>query len=129
MPDAVTTSVASHRRILQALENAEKCNEDGVKLKMLQMLTSLLQNLKYCDSEDTIAQILGLCLRIHSSSSRKSSPAVFNTAAACIRQAVAVIFDHAVLPDAAENGSEVAALRLLADVCAMCAGQFQAAQG
>lgn len=58
-----------------------------------------------------------------------------STAAATIRQAVAIVFDHAVLPAASagavvaaagsSSGRESAALNLLRDLCEMCNGEHE----
>lgn len=81
----------------------------------------------YCLQEGA-GQVLSLCIRIYCHN--KSSPTVVSTAAATIRQAVALLFDHAV-EDAAgpDNGApgiatarEVAAVLLLQDLMNMCAG-------
>lgn len=112
-----------------ALQAAEKCNDDGVKLKMLQILTSLLQSPRYCDNDDAICSALSVCMRIYVASA-KAAPAVFSTAAPSIRQAVAMVLDHAVLQDASVAAvHEQAALRLMTDIAAMCAGALQERTG
>lgn len=86
-----------------------------------------VKQLMYCLQEGA-GQVLSLCIRIYCHN--KSSPTVVSTAAATIRQAVALLFDHAV-EDAAgpDNGApgiatarEVAAVLLLQDLMNMCAG-------
>jgi hypothetical protein len=60
----------------------------------------------------------------------KSSPTVVSTAAATVRQAVALLFDHAVMgssgggsgTDGVATGREIAAVMLLQDLLNMCAG-------
>lgn len=75
-------------------------------------------------------QVLSLCIRIYYNA--KSSPTVVSTAAATVRQAVALLFDHAVVGSAGSNsgtegvasGREVAAVLLLQDLLNMCAGEW-----
>jgi hypothetical protein len=72
--------------------------------------------------------MLSLCMRIYCHN--KSSPTVVSTAAATIRQAVALLFDHAVMgssgggsgTDGVATGREIAAVMLLQDLLNMCAG-------
>jgi hypothetical protein len=68
--------------------------------------------------------MLSMCLRLFCSP--KSATTVGNTAAATIRQAVAIVFDHAVLPRTeptfSAGGRESCALKLLTDICNMCEG-------
>eukprot|EP00879_Flechtneria_rotunda_P032012 GHRR01035156.1.p1 GENE.GHRR01035156.1~~GHRR01035156.1.p1 ORF type:complete len:107 (+),score=46.39 GHRR01035156.1:384-704(+) len=89
-------------------------------------------------AQEGAGQVLSLCMRIYSHN--KSSPTVINTAAATVRQAVALLFDHAVPAGPAEGsnfsfvssstssaervatGPEIAAVFLLQDLVNMCAG-------
>jgi len=74
--------------------------------------------------------VLSICMHIYSHN--KGSPTIASTATATIRQAVALLFDHAVIaPSAAGSsagteavalGREVAAVRLLQDLLSMCSG-------
>ena len=59
-----------------------------------------MQNPAYADDEDGACQMLGLSFRIHAASSKGplQNLTVQSTAAATIRQAVAIAFDHSILP-------------------------------
>jgi hypothetical protein len=75
--------------------------------------------------------VLSICFRLYSQN--RGSPKVVSTAAATIRQAVALLFDHTVaeqplspgrppLPEGLAPGREMAAMLLLQDLMNMCAG-------
>lgn len=81
--------------------------------------------------QEGAGQVLSLCMRIYCHN--KSSPTVVSTAAATVRQAVALLFDHAVMGtsnssssnagvDGVATGREIAAVLLLQDLLNMCAG-------
>jgi hypothetical protein len=79
--------------------------------------------------QEGAGQVLSLCMRIYCHN--KSSPTVVSTAAATVRQAVALLFDHAVMGsaggssgvDGVATGREIAAVMLLQDLLNMCAGE------
>lgn len=81
-------------------------------------------------SQEGAGQVLSLCIRIYCHS--RSSPTVVSTAAATVRQAVALLFDHAVLESSGSSSGisgvatqkEVAAVLLLQDLMNMCAGEL-----
>ncbi|KAK9810126.1 hypothetical protein WJX72_005196 [[Myrmecia] bisecta] len=88
--DAV--SLEDMRLIINALEQVERMRDEGVQLKMLQTALTLMQSPVLALSEEGVAAVLGLCFRLLSDS--KNSDSVVNTAAATVRQAVALVFDH-----------------------------------
>ena len=72
--------------------------------------------------------MLSICFRSYCQN--RASPKVVSTAAATIRQAVALLFDHAVADQALSprgeglsSGREMAAMLLLQDLMNMCAGK------
>ncbi|KAK9834027.1 hypothetical protein WJX81_004391 [Elliptochloris bilobata] len=125
--------------VTRALEQVEKLNDEGVKLKTLQTALTLMQSPVLAQSEEGVAAVLGLCFRLLADP--KNSDSVVNTAAATVRQAVALVFEHvttagpvrAAAPAAsgapplsprnagllAEHGPANAALKLLDDLCMM----------
>ncbi|WIA43332.1 hypothetical protein OEZ86_009826 [Tetradesmus obliquus] len=118
------------QQIIQALHQVERSSDDTVKLKILQTALTLLQNPSNADDQEGAGQVLSLCMRIYCHN--KSSPTVVSTAAATVRQAVALLFDHAVMGtsnsgsnagvDGVATGREIAAVMLLQDLLNMCAG-------
>jgi hypothetical protein len=81
--------------------------------------------------QDGTGQVLSICFRLYSQN--RGSPKVVSTAAATIRQAVALLFDHTVaeqplspgqppLPEGLASGREMAAMLLLQDLMNMTAG-------
>jgi hypothetical protein len=89
--------------------------------------------------QEGAGHVLSLCIRIYCHN--KSSPTVVSTAAATVRQAVALLFDHAVMAsttssssssnagiDGVATGREIAAVMLLQDLLNMCAGEGHAGQ-
>ncbi|GMH33400.1 hypothetical protein BSKO_01234 [Bryopsis sp. KO-2023] len=127
--------------VVAVLQHVEKGSDEGVKLKMLQTGLTLLQNPSAADCEDDICQVLGLCFRMLANP--KNTETVISTAAATVRQAVAVVFDRALLRDstgaipdpdiedvarqntnsqATISGRTSAALHLLEDLCQLCSG-------
>eukprot|EP00879_Flechtneria_rotunda_P006735 GHRR01007076.1.p1 GENE.GHRR01007076.1~~GHRR01007076.1.p1 ORF type:complete len:1255 (+),score=514.44 GHRR01007076.1:492-4256(+) len=126
------------QQIIHALNQVERSSDDTVKLKILQTALTMLQNSGEAEDQEGAGQVLSLCMRIYSHN--KSSPTVINTAAATVRQAVALLFDHAVPAGPAEGsnfsfvssstssaervatGPEIAAVFLLQDLVNMCAG-------
>lgn len=82
-------------------------------------------------AQDGAGQVLSICFRLYSQN--RGSPKVVSTAAATVRQAVALLFDHTVaeqppspgrppLPEGLASGREMAAMLLLQDLMNMCAG-------
>lgn len=85
-----------------------------------------------CCVQDGAGQVLSVCFRLYCQN--RSSPKVASTAAATIRQAVALLFDHVVAeqavnpagmakPEGLASGREMAAMLLLQDLMNMCAGE------
>jgi hypothetical protein len=81
-----------------------------------------------------VGQVLSLCFRTYGQN--RNSPTVSSTAAATVRQAVAIVFDHAVAGPATPTASgasspawtssevsEASAAALLQDVCQMAGGE------
>ncbi|KAH7661512.1 Protein Mon2-like protein [Dioscorea alata] len=90
--DAVSSS--SLKEILCTLKDHAEMTDETVQHKTLQTILIILQSKLHPESEDNMAQALGICLRLLESS--RSSDNVRNTAAATFRQAVALIFDNVV---------------------------------
>ncbi|KAK9811035.1 hypothetical protein WJX73_008056 [Symbiochloris irregularis] len=78
--------------IIKALEQVEKLRDDVVQLKILQTALSLMQARALAENEAAVASVLGLCFRLLSDA--KNSDSVVNTAAATVRQAVTLVFEH-----------------------------------
>lgn len=83
--------------------------------------------------QDGVGQVLSICFRLYCQN--RGSPKVVSTAAATIRQAVALLFDHTVaeqpispaglgVPEGFASGREMAAMLLLQDLMNMCAGKM-----
>ncbi|KAH7543199.1 hypothetical protein FEM48_Zijuj02G0158400 [Ziziphus jujuba var. spinosa] len=83
------------------LGHAEMADEI-VQLKTLQTILIILQSRLHPENEDSMAQALGICLRLLENN--RSSDSVRNTAAATFRQAVALIFDHVVSAESLPAG-------------------------
>lgn len=92
----------------------------------------LLKLLLPCCTQDGAGQVLSVCFRLYCQN--RGSPKVSSTAAATIRQAVALLFDHVVAeqavnpagmakPEGLASGREMAAMLLLQDLMNMCAGE------
>ncbi|XVF06259.1 hypothetical protein REPUB_Repub06bG0032300 [Reevesia pubescens] len=69
-------------------------SDETVQLKTLQTILIIFQSRLHPESEENMAQALGICLRLLENN--RSSDSVRNTAAATFRQAVALVFDHVV---------------------------------
>lgn len=113
--------------VIKTLLQVEKSSDDLVKLKILQTALTLLQSAEHADQEESICKLLGLTFRMYAQS--KHNPTVLSTASATIRQAVALVFDHAVLPRMSSTGAvgrEHVALNLLKDLYAMLRGEAPA---
>ncbi|GFY90641.1 ARM repeat superfamily protein [Actinidia rufa] len=76
--------------------------DESVQLKTLQTILIMFQSRLQPESEENMAQALGICLRLLENN--RSSDSVRNTAAATFRQAVALIFDHVVRAESLPAG-------------------------
>ncbi|XP_021281525.1 protein MON2 homolog isoform X2 [Herrania umbratica] len=90
--DAVAPSVLNE--ILPTLKDHAEMPDESVQLKTLQTILIIFQSRLHPESEENMAQALGICLRLLENN--RSSDSVRNTAAATFRQAVALVFDHVV---------------------------------
>lgn len=90
--DAVAPSAL--KEILSTLKTHAEMADESVQLKTLQTILIIFQSRLHPESEANMAQALHICLRLLENN--RSSDSVRNTAAATIRQAVALIFDHVV---------------------------------
>nr|XP_011466433.1 PREDICTED: protein MON2 homolog [Fragaria vesca subsp. vesca] len=97
--DAVASS-ALHE-ILSTLKDHAEMADESVQLKTLQTVLIILQSPLHPQTEDDMAQALGICLRLLE---HRSPDSVRNTAAATFRQAVALIFDHVVCAECLPAG-------------------------
>ncbi|GMI84989.1 hypothetical protein like AT5G27970 [Hibiscus trionum] len=93
--DAVAPSVLNE--ILPTLRDHAEMSDESVQLKTLQTILIIFQSQLHPQSEENMAQALGICLRLLENN--RSSDSVRNTAAATFRQAVALVFDHVVLAE------------------------------
>ncbi|XP_039022425.1 protein MON2 homolog isoform X2 [Hibiscus syriacus] len=91
--DAVAPSVLSE--ILPILKDHAEISDENVQLKTLQTILIIFQSRLHPESEENMAQALGICLQLLENN--RSSDSVRNTAAATFRQAVALVFEHVVL--------------------------------
>ncbi|XP_054804330.1 uncharacterized protein LOC129307410 isoform X2 [Prosopis cineraria] len=98
--DAVSPSAL--KEILSTLKDHAEMVDEGVQLKTLQTISIIFQSRLLPENEHTMAQALGICLRLLENS--RSSDSVRNTAAATFRQAVALIFDQVVLAESLPAG-------------------------
>ncbi|GIL51117.1 hypothetical protein Vafri_7207, partial [Volvox africanus] len=92
--DAV--SIKGRCEIIKALQAAERLSDESVKLRILQASLTIIQSPSFADEQDAIQQLLSLVFRLYVNN--KSNFTVHSTAAATIRQAVALVFDHSALP-------------------------------
>ncbi|XP_010546618.1 PREDICTED: protein MON2 homolog isoform X2 [Tarenaya hassleriana] len=90
--DAVEPS--SLKEILSTLKDHAEMAEENIQLKTLQTILIIFQSRLHPETEDNMVLGLGICLRLLDNN--RSSPSVYNTAAATFRQAVALIFDQVV---------------------------------
>ncbi|DBA68408.1 TPA: hypothetical protein ACH3X2_013711 [Trebouxia sp. C0005] len=88
--------------VIQDIELVEKMHDEAVQLKVLQTALTLMQSTMLAQNEEGIAMVLGTCFRLLANS--KNTDSVTNTAAATVRQAVALVFDH-VLVEMEQMGS------------------------
>ncbi|GBG74470.1 hypothetical protein CBR_g18881 [Chara braunii] len=85
-------------QILSVLKDSPESFDETVQLKTLQTVLTILQSQLQPVDEDSMATLLGVCLRLLGSS--RNSDSVHSTAAATLRQAVALIFDRVLLAEA-----------------------------
>lgn len=78
--------------VIEMLAKVEKMGDEGVQLKVLQTALTLLQSPLHPTTEDGITTILGLCFRSLTQKGRKDT--VTSTAAATVRQSVAIVFTY-----------------------------------
>lgn len=98
--DAVAPSAL--KEILNTLKDHGEMVDESVQLKTLQTILIIFQSRLQPDTEEHMAQALGISLRLLENN--KSSDSVRNTAAATFRQAVALIFDHVVFAESLPTG-------------------------
>ncbi|XP_057496302.1 uncharacterized protein LOC130781215 [Actinidia eriantha] len=98
--DAVAPSAL--KEILATLKDHAEMADESVQLKTLQTILIMFQSRLQPESEENMAQALGICLRLLENN--RSSDSVRNTAAATFRQAVALIFDHVVRAESLPAG-------------------------
>lgn len=78
--------------VIEMIAKVEKIGDEGVQLKVLQTALTLLQSPLHPTTEEGIATILGLCFRSLTQKGRKDT--VTSTAAATVRQSVAIVFTY-----------------------------------
>ncbi|TQD92076.1 hypothetical protein C1H46_022308 [Malus baccata] len=98
--DAVAPSALNE--ILSTLKDHAEMADESVQLKTLQTVLIILQSPLHPETEDNMAQALGICLRLLENN--RSLDSVRNTAAATFRQAVALIFDHVICAETLPAG-------------------------
>ena len=103
--DALSPSGAES--VITMLTKVEKMSDEAVQLKVLQTSLTLLQGPQHPTTEEGIAAILGLCFRALTHKGRKDT--VTSTAAATVRQSVAIVFSYV------DVQAEVARLARVAD--------------
>ncbi|KAK9868608.1 hypothetical protein WJX84_001848 [Apatococcus fuscideae] len=101
--------------VVHALEQVEKLHDEGPQLKLLQTSLTLLQSPAITQNEDAIAAVLGICFR--SLANAKNTDSVVSTAAATVRQAVALVFENVLTINTEKNGA-LAAISPMADAAA-----------
>ncbi|KAL2622814.1 hypothetical protein R1flu_003019 [Riccia fluitans] len=84
--------------ILSTLKEHSELSDEAVQLKILQTILTILQSQLHPEDEESMAVLLGICLRLLSNT--RNADSVHSTAAATLRQAVALIFDRVI---SAEN--------------------------
>ncbi|KAK3236704.1 hypothetical protein CYMTET_53172 [Cymbomonas tetramitiformis] len=127
--------------VLSTLRQHADVYDEAVQLKTLQTVLSLLQSKLYPKEEEGVAAMLGICFRLLGST--RCADSVHTTAAATLRQAVALIFDRIVTceglanhpspqamgitdmdePFADAHSATKAGLLLFNDLCALASGQ------
>lgn len=117
--------------VIAMLARVDKNTDENVQLKTLQTALTLLQSPLRPHSEDQIGAVLGVCLRLTNKKGHKD--AVLTTAAATVRQAVALVLSYvdveAELQGQAEGegeggpgGAAAAAQKLVEDLCNIASG-------
>lgn len=84
--------------ILATLKEHADINDESVQLKTLQTILTIFQSQLHPEDEVNMATALGICLRLLENGRNPDS--VHSTAAATLRQAVALIFDRVVAAEA-----------------------------
>ena len=122
------------------LARVDKNTDENVQLKTLQTALTLLQSPLRPRSEEQIGAVLGVCLRLTNRKGHKD--AVLTTAAATVRQAVALVLSYvdveaelqgqAAAAEAGESGeapggAAFAAQKLVEDLCNIASGGLPAA--
>ena len=74
------------------LGRTERSGDESVQLKTLQLALTLLQSAGHPTSEGDLAAVLGVCFRTLTHKGHKAT--VVSTAAATVRQAVALVFSY-----------------------------------
>lgn len=67
-------------------------------MRAFQAVTALIQDDSYADDESGHQQLLSFAFRVYCANQKGASDAIKNTAYSCIRQYVALVFDHALMP-------------------------------
>ena len=80
------------KEVMNVLNSVEKVHDESVHLKILQTCLILLQSPIHPTNADSICSILSLCFRAMAPRGRKSQ--VMATAAATVRQAVAIVLSY-----------------------------------
>ncbi|BBN13645.1 protein MON2 [Marchantia polymorpha subsp. ruderalis] len=80
--------------ILSTLKEHSEMSDEAVQLKILQTILTILQSQLHPQDEESMAVLLGICLRLLSNN--RNADSVHSTAAATLRQAVALIFDRVI---------------------------------
>ncbi|KAL3691163.1 hypothetical protein R1sor_004814 [Riccia sorocarpa] len=80
--------------ILSTLKEHSEMSDEAVQLKILQTILTILQSQLHPQDEESMAVLLGICLRLLSNT--RNADSVHSTAAATLRQAVALIFDRVI---------------------------------
>eukprot|EP00887_Chlorella_sp_A99_P002554 scaffold6.g2554.t1 len=122
--------------VLGMLSRVEKSGDESVQLKSLQTALTLLQSPVHPRIEERLGALLAVCFRLLSHKNHKD--AVLQTAAATVRQAVALVFSFVDVPAelarlAAAGGGTAeapppppgiltASQKLMEDLCAIAAG-------
>ncbi|CAM6084070.1 unnamed protein product [Calypogeia fissa] len=90
--DAVSPSALSS--ILATLKDHSEMSEEVIQLKTLQTILTILQSQLHPKDEESMAILLEICLTLLANN--RSADSVHGTAAATLRQAVALIFDRVI---------------------------------
>lgn len=117
--------------VIAVLQHFPEVFDEGVQLKTLQTVLTILQSRLFPAEESVLAMLLGLCFRMQGST--RSSDSVHTIAAATLRQAVALLFDR-VVASMMETGASAeapsaivqTALLLFDDLCHLAGGKSAA---